>query len=416
MENKKDLEKEISKYIEEQDEFFRASYRELNKEGNYSAMYPYKFEQTDNISGIIEKYRDMKAGTNSGEYASIAGRVMRKRIMGGVIFFDIQQDARKIQIFASRKELGTEDFNRLKKANIGDIYGFSGEIIKTKKGELSLYPHSSIRLSKTLKRHPDKFHGLTDIERKYRQRYLDLLNPETAETFKKRTKIVNSIRKLLDDMGFLEVETPILQPIYGGANSKPFKTYYNALKRDMFLRISNELYLKRLIIGGLSRVYEFSKDFRNEDIDSTHNPEFTQLELYAAYMDYRDIMDISKKLFKYVSEEVNNTTNIEYQGVEIDLSTWNEMTMEDAVKKYAEIDWRNATDEELKEILDKNNIEQKGGYTKYKALNWLFEKFAEPNLIQPTIIMDFPKEISPLAKQHRSNEGLVERFEIFING
>jgi len=258
---------------------------------------------------------------------------------------------------------------------------------------------------------------MTNVENRYRQRYLDLLNPNTAQTFKKRTKMVNSIRELLTNMDFMEVETPVLQSMYGGANAKPFITKHNSLKQDMFMRISNELYLKRLIIGGLDRVYEFSKDFRNEDIDSTHNPEFTQLKLYGAYLDYKDMMDITETLFKNVCEKVNGTNNLEYQGIGIDFEEpWKRMTMEDAVKKYSGINWKNTSDEELKHILDKNKIEQKGGYTKGKALNWLFEEFVENNLIQPTIIMDYPSEISPLAKQHRDKEGLVERFEFFING
>ncbi|RLJ01133.1 MAG: lysine--tRNA ligase [Candidatus Aenigmatarchaeota archaeon] len=286
-----------------------------------------------------------------------------------------------------------------------------------KKDELSLSPDNSTRLSKTLRPHPDKYHGMTNVENRYRQRYLDLLNPNTAQTFKKRTKMVNSIRELLTNMDFMEVETPVLQSMYGGANAKPFITKHNSLKQDMFMRISNELYLKRLIIGGLDRVYEFSKDFRNEDIDSTHNPEFTQLKLYGAYLDYKDMMDITETLFKNVCEKVNGTNNLEYQGIGIDFEEpWKRMTMEDAVKKYSGINWKNTSDEELKHILDKNKIEQKGGYTKGKALNWLFEEFVENNLIQPTIIMDYPSEISPLAKQHRDKEGLVERFEFFING
>lgn len=349
----------------------------------------------------------------------IAGRVMSKRGKGKVSFLDVHDITGKMQIFARYDDLGEEDYNLLKKWDIGDIVEIKGFVFKTKVGEISVHAKAVRLLSKSLKPLPEKFHGLKDTDLRYRQRYVDLImNPEVKDTFIKRSKIIAAIRKYLDTQDFIEVETPMLVANAGGAAARPFETHFNALDEDLKLRISLELYLKRLIVGGLERVYEIGRVFRNEGVDTRHNPEFTLMELYQAYTDYNGMMDLTENLYRYVAQEVLGTTKITYNGIEMDLGKpFERITMVDAVKKYSGVDFNEiTTDDQARAIAKEKGVEFESRHRKGDILNLFFEEFAEEHMIQPTFVMDHPIEISPLTKKKPDNPDYVERFEFFMNG
>lgn len=349
----------------------------------------------------------------------VAGRILSKRGKGKVSFLDLHDRTGKIQIFAKFDDIGEEEYGFLKKWDIGDIVEVKGFVFKTQMGEISIHAKQVKLLSKSLKPLPEKYHGLTNTDLRYRQRYVDLImNPEVKDTFVKRSKIISSIRRYLDNQGFMEVETPMLVSNAGGATARPFTTHFNALDEDLKLRISLELYLKRLIVGGLERVYEIGRVFRNEGVDTRHNPEFTLMELYQAYTDYNGMMDLTENLYRHVAQEVLGTTVITYNGIEMDLGKpFERITMVDAVKKYSGVDFDEITsDEEAKAIAKEKGIEFENRHKKGDILNLFFEEYAEEHMIQPTFVMDHPIEISPLTKKKPDKEGYVERFEFFMNG
>ena len=349
----------------------------------------------------------------------VAGRIMSKRGKGKVSFLDLHDKTGKIQIFAKFDDLGEEEYGFLKKWDIGDIVEVKGFVFKTQTGEISVHAKAVRLLSKSLKPLPEKYHGLTNTDLRYRQRYVDLImNPEVKDTFVTRSKIIAAIRRYLDAQDFMEVETPMLVANAGGAAARPFLTHSNALDEEFKLRISLELYLKRLIVGGLERVYEIRRVFRNEGVDTRHNPEFTLMELYQAYTDYNGMMDLTENLYRHVAQEVLGTTTITYNGVEMDLGKpFERITMVDAVKKYADVDFREVqTDEEAKAIAKEHQIEFEDRHKKGDILNLFFEEFAEEHLVQPTFVMDHPIEISPLTKKKPEDPNYVERFERFMNG
>ncbi|MBE5895641.1 MAG: lysine--tRNA ligase [Lachnospiraceae bacterium] len=350
---------------------------------------------------------------------SIAGRMMFKRVMGKASFCNLQDIAGKIQVYVARDAIGEEAYGEFKKSDIGDIYGIKGYIFRTKTGEISIHAEEMILLSKSLQILPEKFHGLTDTDTRYRQRYVDLImNEESKKTFIYRSKIIAAIRKYLAGEKFLEVETPMLVSNAGGAAARPFETHFNALNEDFKLRISLELYLKRLIVGGLERVYEIGRVFRNEGLDTRHNPEFTLMELYQAYTDYNGMMDLTENMFRYVAQEVLGTTTITYNGIEMDLGKpFARITMTEAVKQYAGVDFDAIeTLEEARAIAKEKHVEFEERHKKGDILNLFFEEFVEEHLLQPTFVMDHPIEISPLTKKKPSDPGKVERFELFMNG
>jgi lysyl-tRNA synthetase class 2 len=373
-----------------------------------------KYEVTAKSSEIIEEFE-----TREGQTVSVAGRLMSKRGMGKVSFCDLHDRYGKIQLYIRMNDVGEEKYAEFKKYDIGDIVGVKGEVFKTQKGEISIKVSDIVMLSKSLQPLPEKWHGLKDTDLRYRQRYLDLLvNPEVKNIFVTRSRIIKEIRRFLDDREFLEVETPILNPIPGGAAARPFITHHNALDMDLYLRIAPELYLKRLIIGGMERVYEIGRMFRNEGISVKHNPEFTMMELYQAYADYHDMMKLTEDMVSTVAQKVLGTCQITYQGVSVDLTPpWRRLTMLDAVKEYGGIDFDNLSDpEEIKAALKDKGIETEGNIGWGEALALAFEELVEHHLIQPTFIYDYPIEISPLTKKKYSRPGLTERFEIFICG
>ena len=354
-----------------------------------------------------------------GKTVSVAGRMMSKRIMGKASFCNVQDIEGTIQAYVARDIIGEDPYKDFKKMDIGDIVGIKGEVFKTKTGEISIHATEVTLLSKSLQVLPEKFHGLTNTDMRYRQRYVDLImNQDVKDTFVKRTKIIRSIRNYLDNLGFLEVETPMLVSNAGGAAARPFETHFNALDEDVKLRISLELYLKRLIVGGLERVYEIGRVFRNEGLDTRHNPEFTLMELYQAYTDYHGMMDLTENLFRHLANEVCGTETIPYGEHMIDFSKpFERITMLDAVKKYAGVDFTEIkTDEEAKALADSKDLHYEDRHTKGDILNLFFEEFVEHNLIQPTFVMDHPVEISPLTKRKPENSDYVERFELFCNG
>ena len=372
-----------------------------------------KFDVTHHSMEIKDNYDALE-----GKEVTVAGRMMFKRVMGKASFCNIQDLQGKIQSYVARDEIGTEEYADFKKYDIGDIIGITGTVFKTKTGEISIHASKVTLLTKSLNPLPEKFHGLTDTDTRYRQRYVDLImNEESKETFIKRSRILKEIRKFLDGRGFMEVETPMLVSNAGGAAARPFETHYNALNEDVKLRISLELYLKRLIVGGLERVYEIGRVFRNEGVDTRHNPEFTLMELYQAYTDYEGMMELTESMFRYLAETVCGSTVISYNGTEIDLGKpFARMTMNDAIKTYAGVDFDAvATDEEAKALADQHNIEYEERHTKGDIINLFFEEFCEKELIQPTFIMDHPLAISPLTKKKPSAPEKVERFELFIN-
>ena len=352
-------------------------------------------------------------------HVSIAGRMMFKRVMGKASFCNIQDLDGSIQVYVARDVIGTDAYADFKKSDIGDIYGVKGYAFRTKTGEVSIHAEEMTLLSKSLQILPEKFHGMTNTDLRYRQRYVDLImNPESKDVFIKRSKIISAIRRFLGDQGFLEVETPILTSNAGGASARPFETHFKALNEDLKLRISLELYLKRLIVGGMEKVYEIGRVFRNEGLDTRHNPEFTLMELYQAYTDYNGMMDLTENMYRYVAQEVLGTTKIVYKGIEMDLGKpFERITMVDAVKKYAGIDWNDVeTTEDAKKLADEHHIEYEDRHKKGDILSLFFEEYAEEHLLQPTFVMDHPIEISPLTKKIPGNPEYVERFEMFMNG
>ncbi|MHB2153867.1 lysine--tRNA ligase [Calditrichota bacterium GD2] len=386
--------------------------------------YPYEYPQTHKSREIKENFEKLEK-----QIVSVAGRMMTVRLMGKAAFCDIQDEQGRIQIYVRKNEIGEQDFEIFKMLDIGDLVGFKGEVFKTRTGEISVFAREFKLLAKSLRPLPivkekeedgkrivyDQF---ADKEMRYRQRYVDLIvNPEVKEVFVKRTQIIRAIRAFLDERGFLEVETPILQPIYGGATARPFVTHHNALDRKLYLRIANELYLKRLIVGGFERVYEFAKDFRNEGMDRFHNPEFTLLELYVAYKDYKWMMDFVEQLFAHVAQTVLGTTKIRFSGHEIDLSpSWQRLTMYEAIEKFTGVNISDMDEKQLREVAEKLKVEVTPEMGSGKIIDEIFGEHVEPKLIQPTFIYDYPIEMSPLAKKHREKPGLVERFEPIIAG
>ena len=354
-----------------------------------------------------------------GKTVTIAGRMMFKRVMGKASFCNVQDLKGSIQAYVARDNIGEDSYKDFKKYDVGDLLSVTGEVFKTKTGEISIHATEVVLLSKSLQILPEKFHGLTDTDIRYRQRYVDLImNQDVKETFIKRSKILREIRTFLADRDFMEVETPMLVANAGGAAARPFETHYNALDEDVKLRISLELYLKRLIVGGLERVFEIGRVFRNEGVDTRHNPEFTLMELYQAYTDYEGMMELTESMYRYLAEKVCGSAVITYNGIEIDLSKpFERITMIDAVKKYANIDFNEIkTDEEAKKLADEHHIEYEAHHKKGDIISLFFEEFCEDKLVQPTFVMDHPIEISPLTKKKPDNPELVERFELFING
>ena len=373
-----------------------------------------KYDVTVHSTDVKENYSEWE-----GREVSVAGRMMQKRVMGKASFCNVQDLKGNIQCYVARDDLGEEAYRDFKRMDIGDIVGVKGVVFTTKMGEISIHAHSVTLLSKSLQVLPEKYHGLTNTDMRYRQRYTDLImNEEVRKTFVMRSKIISSIRRYLDDRGFLEVETPMLVANAGGAAARPFETHYNALDEDVKLRISLELYLKRLIVGGMERVYEIGRVFRNEGLDTRHNPEFTLMELYQAYTDYHGMMDLTENLFRHVANEVCGTTLIPYADVEIDLGKpFERLTMVDAIKKYTGIDFDQVADTaEAKKIADEKGIHYEDRHVKGDILNLFFEEFVEEHLIQPVFIMDHPVEISPLTKRKPDKPEYVERFELFIYG
>ncbi len=378
---------------------------------------PFKITTSDrdavcaDISASFEEYEN--------KTVCIAGRVMSKRVKGKVAFMDIHDKSGKVQVFAKRDDLGEDEYALLKRWDVGDIVEVKGFVFRTQTGEISVHAEAVRLLTKSLLPLPEKFHGLTDTDTRYRQRYVDLImNSEVKDTFIKRSKIISAIRRYLDAQGFMEVETPMLVANAGGAAARPFETHFNALDEDLRLRISLELYLKRLIVGGLERVYEIGRVFRNEGLDTRHNPEFTLMELYQAYTDYHGMMDLTENLYRYVANEVLGTTTIVYNGVEMDLGKpFERITMVDAVKKYTGVDFSEITTlEQARAVADEKGVEYEPHHKRGDILNLFFEQFVEEHLIQPTFLMDHPVEISPLTKRKPDNPDYVERFEFFMNG
>ena len=374
-----------------------------------------KFNRTHTTKQVIDNYDELE-----GKDITIAGRLMAKRIMGKASFCHIQDGEGKIQSYVSINDLGEESYKQFKEDDIGDIIGITGFVFKTRTGEISIHAKEVTLLTKSLKPLPEKFHGLKDTDLRYRQRYVDLIvNPEVKDTFIKRSMIIKELRNILDEKGYLEVETPILNNLITGDAARPFETHHNTLDIDMYLRIAPELNLKRLIVGGFDKVYEVCRNFRNEGMDVKHNPEFTNVELYAAYEDYNDMMDISEEIITRLCMKVNGTLKINYQGLDIDLSTpWKRITMIDAIKEATGIDFNEVkTDEEARKLADEKGVElEEGKTTKGHIINEFFETFVEEKLIEPTFIMDYPVEVSPLTKRKKENPSLTERFELFIGG
>ena len=373
-----------------------------------------KYDVTHHSMEIKDHFDELE-----GQEAAVAGRLMFKRVMGKASFCNVQDLQGSIQAYVARDEIGVEEYKDFKKMDIGDIVGIKGKVFKTKTGEKSIHAEEVILLSKSLRPLPEKFHGLTDTDTRYRQRYVDLImNEESKEVFIKRSKIIREIRSFLDAQGFMEVETPMLVSNAGGAAARPFETHYNALSEDVKLRISLELYLKRLIVCGLEKVYEIGRVFRNEGVDTRHNPEFTLMELYQAYTDYNGMMDLTENLYRHLAQAVCGSTTITYNGIEMDLGKpFERITMIDAVKKYAGVDWNEVeTLEQARELAREHHVEFEEHHKKGDILSLFFEEYAEDKLIQPTFVMDHPIEISPLTKKKPENPDYVERFEFFMNG
>ena len=388
-----------------------------------------KDHQQPNVEGMDEEqakealkndYEERRSIMDASPiHVAIAGRMMFKRVMGKASFCNIQDLQGNIQVYVARDAIGTDAYADFKKSDIGDIFGLEGFAFRTRTGEISIHAEKMTLLSKSLQMLPEKFHGLTDTDTRYRQRYVDLImNADSKDTFIKRSKILAAVRKYLSGEGFMEVETPMLVANAGGAAARPFETHFNALNEDLKLRISLELYLKRLIVGGLEKVYEIGRVFRNEGLDTRHNPEFTLMELYQAYTDYHGMMDLTENMYRFVAQEVLGTTQIVYKGIPMDLGKpFERITMVDAVKKYAGVDWNEVeTLEQARELAKEHNVEFEERHKKGDILNLFFEEFVEEHLLQPTFVMDHPVEISPLTKKKPENPEYVERFEFFMNG
>jgi len=380
--------------------------------------YPYSFNKTDNCLELQEKYAKLAPEKETSDKVKVAGRIISKREMGGISFATLLDSTGKIQIVIQDKKTPegvSELFNKF--IDIGDFVGIEGTVFRTKRGELSILIKKAELLSKAILPLPEKWHGLQDKEERYRKRYLDLImNPEVREIFLKREKIIDTIREFMKSRGFVETETPYLQTVYGGAEARPFKTHLNALDIDLFLAISPELYLKRLIVGGFEKVFTIARNFRNEGIDKWHNPEFTMMEVYQAYADYNDMMRLVEDIYETVCKKVLGTTKVNYQGTILNFKKpWKRMTMAEAIKKYAKIDVLKMNEKELLDFVEKNNVEYKNGRWGW-LVQAIFEKFCEEKLIQPTFIIDHPRETTPLCKAHRKDERLIERFEPFCMG
>ena len=392
----------------------REKLRELQEQGK-NPFEITKFDRTNTAGEIKANYEEYEQ-----KDVTVAGRIIAKRIMGKASFCTIQDSDEKIQSYVSINDLGEESYKAFKTYDIGDIVGITGFVFKTRTEEISVHAKEVTLLSKSLRPLPEKFHGLKDVDLRYRQRYVDLImNPEVKETFKKRSQIISEIRKILDEKGYLEVETPILNTISGGATARPFITHHNTLDIDMYLRIATELNLKRLIVGGYDKVYEMGRIFRNEGMDIRHNPEFTSIELYAAYENYHDMMDITEELFQRCATKVCGTTKITYQGKEIDLGgKWKRITMIDSIKEVSGVDFNTInTDEEAIKLAKERNIEiPTGKETRGHIISLFFDEYVEKTIVQPTFVYDYPVEISPLAKKSPKDPRLTERFEIFIDG
>ena len=407
-----------AKNVQEQDinqllKVRREKLAELQSEGKDPFRIT-KYDVTHHSSDVKEQFDALE-----GHTVRVAGRMMSKRVMGKASFCNVQDLKGNIQAYVARDSVGEESYKEFKKYDIGDIVGIEGQVFRTKTGEISIHASKLTLLSKSLQILPEKFHGLSNTDLRYRQRYVDLImNPDVKDTFIKRSRIISAIRRYLDSQGFMEVETPILVANAGGAAARPFETHFNALNEDFKLRISLELYLKRLIVGGLERVYEIGRVFRNEGLDTRHNPEFTLMELYQAYTDYNGMMDLTENLYRFVAQEVLGTTKIVYNGVEMDLGKpFERITMVDAVKKYAGVDWNEVeTLEQARALAEEHHVEYEERHKKGDILSLFFEEFAEEHLIQPTFVMDHPIEISPLTKKKPENPDYVERFEFFMNG
>ena len=386
----------------------------LKKEG-HDPFAEVKYEVTATSSEITQNYRE-EDSCKEEKTVSIAGRMMSRRIMGKASFAHISDSDGQIQIYVKRDDVGEEAYAEFKKWDIGDILGIEGFVFRTRTGEISVHAKKICLLAKSLLPLPEKFHGLRDMDLRYRQRYVDLIvNPQVKDTFVKRSQIIKELRAYLDDNGFLEVDTPILVPIEIGAAARPFKTHHNTLDMDMYLRIETELYLKRLIVGGMNKVYEVGRIFRNEGMDTKHNPEFTTIELYEAYTDYKGIMDLVEDLYQTVTKKICGSLLISYQGTQLDMGHWTRMTMAEAVKKYAGCDYNDwETDEDARAAAKEKHVEVASDATKGRVLIELFDAFVEENLIQPTFIYDYPVENSPLAKRKKDNPMFTERFEYFI--
>jgi lysyl-tRNA synthetase class 2 len=377
--------------------------------------YPYNFKRTHTSSEIIQNFERLEGEQTE---VKIAGRIISLRPHGKTLFAHLKDGAGKIQIYVKQDEVGKDNFKLFSLFDIGDFLGVTGKVFKTKTGEITIRATEFQILSKSLRPLPEKWHGLQDKELRYRQRYVDLIvNDEVKKIFLFRTELIKAIREFLDDSGFVDVETPILQPLYGGAFARPFVTHHNALDIDLYLRIADELYLKRLIVGGFEKVYEISKSFRNEGMDRNHNPEFTMLELYQAYADYNDIMELYQKLLNYVATEVMGSNKFEFENNQIDLTPpWKRIPLLESIKEYAGVDLTDKSEEETREIASELNVKEDLNRPKGKLIEAIFESQVQPKLIQPTFITDYPVEMSPLAKYHREKEGLTERFELFIGG
>ncbi len=389
----------------------------LRKEG--VNPYPYHFEHKDNAVALLKKFEHLGNHEETDHAVSIAGRIMTHRVMGKAGFAHLQDQSGRIQIYCREDILGEKEYKHFSTTDLGDIVGVKGAIFRTKMGEITIKVKTFQLLAKCLRPLPEKWHGLKDMEQRYRYRYLDLIsNPEVKEIFFKRSKILNTVRAVLDQQGFLEVDTPVLQPLYGGANARPFKTFLHDLKMDVYMRVSDELYLKRLVVGGFEKVYEIGRDFRNESIDRTHNPEFTMMECYWAYADYHDVMELTQEIFTRVAKEVLGESVIEYQGHKINMKTpWQRLTMKEALKKYGKIDFDKLKDAELKKLIKEHKLDIDKKASKGMIMAALFDELVEEHLIQPTFITDYPCETTPLCKPKRDGpEEIIERFELFIAG
>jgi len=377
--------------------------------------YPYRFERTYSLRAVIESFEDL---SSKEEIISLAGRLISLRGHGKTSFAHLTDGQERLQIYVRQDEVGEGAYSLFKLLDVGDFLGVKGGLFRTKTGEPTLKVEELKLLSKSLHPLPEKWHGLKDKELKYRQRYLDLIaNPQARMVFEKRTETIRYLRKFLDEKGFWEVETPILQPLYGGAFAQPFLTHHQALDQTLFLRIADELYLKRLIVGGFEMVYEFGKDFRNEGMDRTHNPEFTQLELYQAYADYQDIMDLTEEMITGLAQNLNGSLQLNCQGEALDLSPpWRRIAVRDSLLEWGGLNIERASDEELKELCRSQGIDTAELSGRGKLIEKLLDQLVEPKLRQPTFLIDYPQEISPLAKSHRSKPKVVERFELFIGG